>query len=241
MPDNADIHRRKKPVIVSVHDVMPSNLSDILEIIITLRSLGVHFITLLIVPGKDWRLADIVLLRKLRDYDGIELAGHGWRHEVDYFSTLRHRAHGLLISRKEAEHMALEQDQIAGLIHRSYSWFFEAGLKPPDLYVPPAWAMGRISRKQLLRLPYRYYETLFGIYDSYHGKFHPMAVCGYMADSVVRLWLLRWVNALNRKFFFLPLRIAIHPNDLRLRLAGELKAHLKRTVCFSGYDLSSII
>ena len=235
MPNAVNIPQRKRPVIVSIHDAMPSNLENVLEIIDVLKSLGVDLITLLVVPGKNWRHADITLLKKLQVYGGVELAGHGWRHGVDHFGTLRHRLHGLTISRKEAEHMALKQNRISELIRRSHNWFHEVGLKPPDLYVPPAWAMGQIDRKKLRALPYRYYETLLGVYDSYHDRTQPMAVCGYMADSAVRLLFLRCINAINRRLAFLPLRIAIHPNDLQLPMATELKAYLKRNSCFSGY------
>jgi predicted deacetylase len=227
--------RRKKTAFVSIHDVMPSNLGKILEIMTFLRKEGVRPITLLVVTGMDWRSRDIDLLKKLQANTNIELAGHGWRHRVDGFSTFRHRLHGMLISRNEAEHMSLPANKIADLIRRNHRWFLRAGLEPPDLYVPPAWAMGRISKKGLRALPYRYYETLFGVYDAYHGRPHPMAVCGYMADTWSRSLALRATNAVNRQLIPRPLRIAIHPDDLKLLLASDLAACLKEDFHFSSY------
>lgn len=236
MPSAGKRSREKKDAIVSIHDVMPSNLDKIFEIMIFLKKAGVRPITLLIVAGKQWRSNDIALLKKLQSNGEIELAGHGWRHRVDGFVSLRHRLHGVLISRKEAEHMSLQADEIIELVERNYGWFQRVGLQPPDLYVPPAWAMGNISRERLRRLPFRYYETLIGVYDAYRGCTQPMAVCGYMADTRHRSLILRATNAINRRIFPYPLRIAIHPDDLKLSMATDLASCLKKEFNFSTYE-----
>jgi predicted deacetylase len=223
-----------RPTIVSVHDVMPENLNQVLEIINFLKDHQVFSITLLVVSGRDWCNEDISVLKNLED-SGIELAGHGWRHQIDKFKTFRHRLHGLLLSRHEAEHLSLSENAIYHLIEKSYQWFLDTGLAPPSLYVPPAWAMGSISRKQLKTLPYRYYESLFSVYDSLRDRTLPMAVCGYMADTKSRSWFLRTSNAVNQCLIRLPLRIAIHPNDLRLPLAKDLSKCIINCSAFSGY------
>lgn len=226
---------RKKTALVSIHDVMPSNLEKILGILIFLKKTGVRPVTLLLVAGMQWRPRDIALLKKLQADADIEFAGHGWRHRIDGFNTLRHRLYGILISRNEAEHMSLSTDDIAGLIDRNHDWFRKVGLEPPDLYVPPAWAMGKISRTRLRTLPYRYYETLTGVYDTFRGSLQPMAVCGYMADTRNRSFMLRATNAINRRIVPYPLRVAIHPDDLDLLLAADLAACLKKNFYFSTY------
>lgn len=241
MPGETDTPVRKKPVIVSIHDAMPATFANVLEIVKLLKSLSVHPVTILVVPGMNWHPADITRLKNLQEHSGIQLAGHGWRHRADRFGTLSHRVHGLLISRNEAEHLSLGPCETAELIDRNYNWFSGVGLKPPELYVPPAWAMGKLDRKVLSTLPYRYFETLFGIYDSHRDKLHPMALCGYMADSAIRSFFLRISNALNKRVASLPLRIAIHPNDLSLPLAADLKALLQQKLSFSfrGLPLSN--
>jgi predicted deacetylase len=228
--------RAKKTAIVSIHDVMPSNLDKTFEIIRFLKKAGVHAITLLIVAGLKWQPHDIALLEKLHADGEIELAGHGWKHRIDGFGSLMHRLHGVLISRKEAEHLSLASNEIVELVKRNHNWFQQAGLAPPALYVPPAWAMGKVSRTDLKRLPFRYYETLTGVYDSFRNRAHPMAVCGYMADAWHRSLFLRASNAVNEKIFTCPLRIAIHPDDLYLLMAADLAACLNRGFHFSTYE-----
>jgi uncharacterized protein len=222
------------PVLVSIHDAMPANFTKIIEIVKYLRSLQVRPITLLVVAGAGWPKPAISRLKALQASD-VELAGHGWTHRADQWHSLKHRLHGFVLSRNEAEHLALPAGEIPPLIRRSHDWFSEAGLKPPRLYVPPTWAMGAIPRKTLASLPYRYYENLFGVYDSFGKRMFPMAVCGYMADTRLRAWGLRRLNALNQWLSNYPLRIAIHPDDLDLPLAAELAACLKRCSHFVGY------
>lgn len=224
----------KKIAIASIHDVMPANLDRIIGIISFLRDKGVGPITLLVVPGKNWRPGDIATLERLQKDGDIEFAGHGWQHEIDGFGSLWHRLHGFLMSRREAEHLSLDAHEIVDLIHRNHDWFVKAGLKAPDLYVPPAWAMGKITRKALESLPYRYYESLTGVYDAGRRAMQRMGVCGYMADTRPRAFALRATNAANQ-IAPLPLRIAIHPEDLELLLAADLSACLGKNFQFLSY------
>jgi predicted deacetylase len=147
-----------------------------------------------------------------------------------------HRLHGVLISRNEAEHLSLTADEIVELVERNHHWFQKTGLVPPALYVPPAWAMGNISRRDLCRLPFRYYETLTGVYDSSRDLTHSMAVCGYMGDTWCRSLFLRTSNAINERLLNFPLRIAIHPDDLNLEMAVDLAACLHKDFHFATYQ-----
>ena len=122
---------------------------------------------------------------------------------------------------------------------RCYDWFSSAGLEPPFLYVPPAWAMGCISEQRLKRLPYRMYETQTGIRDTTAGRFSPMPVTGYMADTPFRAAALRFFNTVNRACPSSFLRIAIHPEDIRLALAGDLRRHLRSYSRFIHYKEAS--
>ncbi|WP_206054911.1 hypothetical protein [Nitrosococcus wardiae] len=92
------------------------------------------------------------------------IAGHGWSHRVERIGGLRHCLHSLLLSRKAGEHLALEDEDndIAHLIARCHAWFQDHRLGSPDLYVPPAWAMGRLKWERLRSFPFRYYEVFGG-------------------------------------------------------------------------------
>ena len=209
--------------IVSIHDVMPETLDQTDELIGLLADSGHAPPSLLIVPGRNW---DADSLARIRRYTaaGHELAGHGWSHHAASISGLRHRLHSAIISRHAAEHLALDTAGVTVLIRRCANWFPEHELPSPALYVPPAWAMGRVPRTRLTGLGFRYYETLTGIYDSETGTMHRIPVAGFEADNLLRVVSLRLSNAFNHWSASRAgaLRVAIHPHDLQLKLAGDL-------------------
>lgn len=217
------------PALVSIHDVMPSTLSKVDDIIRTLNQHGIGNATLLVVPGKTWQNDEIDQLRQYAT-QGYELAGHGWHHRISRYGGLAHRLHGLFLSKNVAEHLALDEEGIARLIGQCYDWFAQHNLPPPALYVPPAWATGKISKAMLKRLPFRYYEFFSGIYDSKLDIFDRIPLVGYEADAwfrvpIVALWnRLNFISAQRQQ----RLRFSIHPNDFQLHLRKRLYRDLHR-------------
>ena len=217
------------PALVSIHDVMPSTLDKVDHIINILDKRGIHTATLLVVPGKPWKDSEIDRLRQYAQH-GMELAGHGWQHQISRYADLKHRVHGMMISRNVAEHLELDAAGISKLIERCYRWFKAHNLPDPCLYVPPAWAMGKISRSRLRRLPFRYYEYFSGIYDSKLNCFERIPMVGYEADvryraPFVALWnRMNFIGAQHQQ----RLRFSIHPNDFELHLQKNLSRDLRR-------------
>ena len=225
--------------LVSVHDLMPETLPAVRRILDLLDRRGIGPVTLLVVPGRDWSAADLDLLRQLQDA-GHVLAGHGWSHRVRRIAGPAHLLHSLLISRRAAEHLALGTEDLRRLVARCHAWFEVRGLNPPTLYVPPAWALGRLDRDALAALPFRQYETTGGVLDAYGGRFRRLPLAGFEADRRWRAGALRLWNAVNtaRADAARPLRVAIHPRDLELRLGGALDALLARDLrCHHYGDL----
>lgn len=218
-----------RQLLLSIHDVMPDTLDDVEHIVSELGDLGFSTMTLLVVPGSGWTADSLQRLKALRG-NGAEFAGHGWRHVAHDIRGLWHRVHGLLISRNVAEHLALSPSQIRSLIQKCYDWFAANDLPEPRLYVPPAWAMGRIDRHDLDQLPFRQYETLAGIYDSGAARFRRTAMVGFEADTAFRALSCRFWNRLNLRAAGTskPIRVAIHPRDLHLLLADDLHGFLER-------------
>lgn len=209
---------------VTLHDVTPATLPACLEALDVLRRRRVQPVTLLVVPGTGWTDPDLETLRGLAD-QGCRLAGHGWSHRAPPPDGPYHRLHAAFISRDEGEHLSRSRSELRGLVTRCAHWFEQVGLDAPDFYVPPAWAMGRLRRRDLEGLPFRWYETLTGIRDADAGRFRLLPLVGYLADTPARAGALRTLNALNRAAAVLlrrPLRVSIHPPDLRLRLADDL-------------------
>ena len=215
----------KGHAIVSIHDVMPETLARVQRILALLEEATVPPPTLLVVPGKEWTPDSIRTLRGLADR-GHPLAGHGWGHKAPPGPrTLFHRAHALLISRNEAEHLSRKSQEVVDLIQRCHDWFDGVALPTPELYVPPAWALGPLSTADLSSLPFRWYEILRGFVDARTAEVHWLPLAGFEADTTFRRVSLRLWNGLNEilaRRLWGPLRISIHPGDLDLLLKGDL-------------------
>lgn len=215
--------------VVSVHDVRPSSLEAVLRIQGRLAAMGVAPVTLLVVPGGRWDAHSLSRLRKLVDR-GCRLAGHGWEHRAPLPASLHHRLHARLLSRDQAEHLSRARADVRDRVHRCYEWFGLVGFPEPEMYVPPAWALGPLARSDLAELPFRWYEVLRGFLAARNGRLSLAPLVGFEADSRGRAVALRAVNRLNlalRGRWDRPLRIAIHPDDFRLRLDFELHAVLE--------------
>lgn len=144
---------------------MPHTMNKVNEIIHRLDKRLKTNLILLVVPGCRWSDNEIAKLKQYQD-EGIYLAGHGWHHRAIKVNSFYHRLHSLLISRKAAEHLSLPSIEIFQLIENCYQWFIDKGFKSPELYVPPAWAMGRITLQHLSRSSFRYFENTTGLIDS---------------------------------------------------------------------------
>jgi predicted deacetylase len=216
--------------LLSVHDVMPETLGRVERILRSVDAAGWRPPALLVVPGRDWSATP---LRRLRQWerDGCELLAHGWRHETQPRKFL-HRLHAALLSRNVAEHLALDEDGVTALMHRSRDWFVNVGLTAPQTYVPPAWALG-IPAARLGTLPYTCVETLSGVHlrgPQGHWRFRALPLAGFEADTPGRAAFLRLSNYLQcgrARRRQLPLRIAIHPADTELRLSTDLATLLQ--------------
>lgn len=216
--------------LISIHDVMPATFHRVYEIMRMIDKHAVAPVSLLISTGFEWREEEIEQLRSWHAR-GHQLAGHGLTHHATQISGLYHRLHSACISSDVAEHLALKPDEIEECITRCFDWFIENQFQAPQLYVPPGWAMGRLSRKRLGRLPFRFYETLTGIYDSELETMHRLPLVGFEANSPgMGLFLRTWnrVSLFSGRKLRKPARIAIHPGDLSLRLSGQLQELLKQ-------------
>lgn len=215
--------------LVSIHDVMPQTLERV-ERLLGLMSEPVRRGTvLLVVPGRDWQPEQLAQLARWQG-EGLELAGHGWTHRAERIQGWYHRCHSYWVSRHAAEHLSQPPGALRELLERNYRWFVGHRLRPPSLYVPPAWALGALTTEDLRASPFSYVETTRGLWHLPSGRRRALPLVGFEADTPGGATLLRtWnrVNALwagpNR-----PLRLSIHPYDDELLLAGPLRQWLAR-------------
>ena len=209
----------------SIHDVMPATLPRIAELLALLEHNQIHAVRLLVVPGQSWRAEQIAILKRWQAA-GHTLAAHGWHHKARHVRGLQHRLHAALISRDVAEHLALSGWEIQALMLRAAAWFERHGFARPQVYVPPAWALGSISRAQLVSTGYRRVEITGGELDVRSGHMHLQPLVGFEADTRLRALSLHAWNQAQMKLATLSnstLRIAIHPHDLQLRLSASLR------------------
>ena len=224
--------------LVSIHDVMPATLGQTCAIFERLNSAGLKPVTLLVVPDTGWDRRSLDTLLELVDA-GAELAGHGWSHRAMHIRGIRHRLHSALISRDVAEHLALDATQAIELVQRCHAWFEQHELPRPSLYVPPAWAMGPVSRQQLHQLPFQQFETLAGVYDCNRRRFLYLPMLGYEVDTRLRAVMVKAWNASNKiwaRQFVKTIRLGIHPYDFDLRLAEDLQRQIESMYCSIGYS-----
>lgn len=208
---------------LSIHDLAPHTLDAVDDMLAVFKSAGFPPAMLLVIPGLDWTPFQLRRLRTWTDA-GHPLAGHGWRHRVDQRRGLHHNLHGRFISRHVAEHLSLDADGIADLMQRCHQWFPDHDLPAPAHYVPPAWALGRISPARLAELPFETVESLRGVRYASSQRFEIMPLLGFEADTRFRAAFLKGFNALNlrRSPHHRITRISLHPSDFQLKLADRI-------------------
>lgn len=227
--DRVDWPDATHPLVVSIHDVMPETLRRVTHLLDELQSRGIRQTTLLVVPGREWKGSDLDQLRRWSDA-GHRLAGHGWSHHCERTGSWWHRMHSCVLSRRAAEHLAVSPDERAAIITRCANWFVEHGLPPPKLYVPPAWALGTVELETCAQLPFELYEVLTGVWQPARRILHRLPLVGFEADTQLRQTALRgwnYTNVVAARRLGRPLRLAIHPFDLELRMAADLLAMLE--------------
>ena len=213
------------PLIWSLHDVSPPSFVRAVRIVDLLASAGVTELAILIIPSGVWSSKQIETLRAW-EREGRVLGAHGWTHRSVLPRGVHHRMHSMLFSRDVAEHLGRSVAEVRDIVRRGEQWFGEVGLGAPQLYVPPAWAMGAMPLSAFEGTPFRWVETLTGIYDVRAGRMRRLPLVGFEADTRMRAMSLRAANAANAALAAAtrrPLRVAVHPNDLELLLSGDLR------------------
>jgi len=211
------------PALVSVHDVMPETRAAVCDLLLQLsrlERLPLSRITLLVVPGRQWRSADLHWLQSLAAA-GYPLAGHGWSHQSPSPRSAYHLLHSLLLSRRAAEHLSRSSEQLQQRVLNCHQWFIQHDLPAPELYVPPAWANGKLAWLDWPQRPFSLLETLHGVTDLNQATTLALPLTGYEADTALRAAFLQRFNRYNQlraQREQRPLRIGLHPYDLSFSL-----------------------
>jgi predicted deacetylase len=226
------------PVHVSIHDVSPLWRLEV-EDALDLCSAAGATAALLVVPdyhGRSPLLEDTSFCARLRElqHAAHEIYLHGFNHRTEPRPprlSLRERARWTLAQRVasagEAELADLPEDEGRARLAAGERVLTAAGLRV-DGYVAPAWVMPRWLLPALAQRGCRYTEDHLRAYDPLAGTWRTSVVVNWASRSWVRLLsTVAWSRAARVTRRLVPVRIAIHPADMRVALLRrEVRAAL---------------
>ena len=213
---------------ISIHDVGPESLNQVENIISRLSSkFDMNKLSILVIPGLNWEKKHINKIKSWQN-NGIKIAAHGWLHKSKKIKTIYHKFHSIIISAKCAEHLSINRQDINNIVSNSYNWFIENDFQSPYLYVPPAWALGKIKRTDLNKLNFTHFECTTGFI--HNNKYHFLPLIGFEEKFLWKSLLRRFFNSFNFMLasFTGVVRIAIHPNDFNLYLKKDIEKYLNK-------------
>jgi predicted deacetylase len=214
------------PLVVSVHDVAPGTAAETGRWLADLDGLGVRAV-LLVVPG-PWRgpaLADApefgARLRRAAAA-GHELALHGWSHAAQPGGGRARRWSGQVAARGAGEFWTLDAARAGARIELGLRALRLAGIEPRG-FVPPGYLASPGTRAALAASGLRYWTSHFAVHDLRAGarrtvvalSHRPAAGAGGrpLGERGGDYLIARspdWFTRRGR-----PLRLALHPDDLR--------------------------
>ena len=210
-------------LVVSVHDIAPSNRDIIEPLLVELNRLGVRVCSLLVVPHYHHEKLiadDREFLTWLRDMEaaGHEIVIHGYFHERPRRSgeTMRDRVMTSFYTQGEGEFFDLPYDEAFQRITKAQAVFTAAGLKPNG-FIAPAWLLSREGERAARDAGMEYTTRLRTVLDLRTGQSFAARSLVY---SVHSHWRRRASLAWNRALFQTTrdktlLRLSIHPPDWR--------------------------
>ncbi|HWA71643.1 MAG TPA: DUF2334 domain-containing protein [Polyangiaceae bacterium] len=222
------------PIHVSIHDVSPAFSREVEHALLLCRARGVSP-ALLVVPdfhGKAPLAEAPEFVERLRDLvaQGSQILLHGLYHESATQEPAPHPPRSArasfgrwlrqsVASAGEAEFGELTLTDAARRLDVGLAVFGELRL-PVHGFVPPAWILPRRLLPALAERGIRYTEDHFGVIDPVSGRTRRSAVLNFATRTRLRLLSsVTYVRAARALRYALPLRLAIHPADLRSPLA----------------------
>src|SRR6059058_4189281 len=208
-------------MIVSLHDIAPSNRDVANEIISELSRHGVRVCSLLVVPDyhhQGLATKDRQFVGWLRDLksDGYEIVIHGYFHERPHRpnETLRDKFLTRFYTHYEGEFYDLGYEEALRRITNARDEFRASGLTPRG-FVAPAWLLSREGERAARDAELEYTTRLRTVRDFRSGETFPARSVVYsVRNSWRRTLSLAWNAALGRALESKPLvRLSIHPPD----------------------------
>lgn len=211
----------KRHLVVSIHDIAPSNRAVVAEMLREIAGKGVRVSSLLVVP--DYHRAghfaqDRQFTSWLRELEaqGHEMVIHGYFHDrpsrpneslADKFVTQ-------FYTRGEGEFFDLDYDEALRRITKARDEFIAAGLRPRG-FIAPAWLLNAEGERAVRDAELEYTTRLTTVRDVRSARnFAARSLVYSTEEAWRRSTSLFWNGTLARLQRAAPLiRVSIHPPD----------------------------
>lgn len=232
LPSERDPQASTRHLVISIHDVSPLTREATQTILDELGALGVHGVSLLVVPNHHCRghiLDNPEFCSWLREREtlGDEVAIHGYLHRRDQRAgeSFMDKVTTRFYTAGEGEFFDMSGADALRVISQARQEFRQVGLDPKG-FVAPAWLLSDGADRALQRLGLTYTTRIGGVFDYLTGVHHASQSLVWSSRSWWRRILSRMWNAyLFRRMRARPLmRIGIHPTDVKYRaIWGQIK------------------
>lgn len=218
-------------LVVSIHDVAPSNREVVAKIISDLGAIGVRVCSLLVVPDYHHQglfTQDRQFVSWLRDLEsqGHEIVIHGYFHQrpARTGETMAEKFVTQVYTQSEGEFYDLDYDEAFRRITKARDELRAAGFKPHG-FVAPAWLLSADAERATRDADLEYTTRLATVSDLRSGKNFPARSLVYsVRNGWRRTTSLAWNGLLARLSDDWPLlRMSIHPPDrIHPRVWGQI-------------------
>jgi predicted deacetylase len=211
----------RNSLVVSIHDIAPSNRLVVEQIIHALAPNGIRACSLLVVPDyhHEGRASeDRQFVSWLCDLDqaGHEIVIHGYFHQRERraHETIRTQFLTQCYTQNEGEFYDLDYNEALRRIMAARDEFRAIGLKPRG-FVAPAWLLGADAERAAHDADLEYTTRLRTVHDLRSGEDFPAQSIVYSVRNQWRRAVSRgWNATLFRVLKGRPLlRVSIHPPD----------------------------
>lgn len=221
LPAVATAAAAREFLIVSVHDIAPSNQVIVDKMISALAGHGIRVLSLLVVPeyhhqGKSLQNRQFVSWLRDLESAGHEIVIHGYFHERPRGAS--ESVGDKLITRfytqNEGEFYDLSYDEAFRRIQTAKTEFVATGLHPHG-FVAPAWLLSLEGQRAATDAGLEYTTRLRTVCDLRSGNVFPARSLVYSVRNKWRIWVsLGWNAMLGRLMKNQPLlRLSLHPPD----------------------------
>lgn len=221
MPVIATASAAKDALVVSIHDIAPSNRPAVAEMISDLARVGARVCSLLVVPdyhheGLFTQDRQFVFWLRELEAQGHEIVIHGYFHERPSSpnETLRDKLITRFYTQREGEFYDLDYAEAFRRIVSAHDLFREAGLTPRG-FIAPAWLLSAEGERAVREAELEYTTRLRTVRDLRNNDTVSAQSLVYSVQTEWRrATSLIWNSTLRELLKNNPLiRVGLHPPD----------------------------